>query len=51
MFESSSKPYKAWVDYGKMVNTANPRGLVVISAHWENEGGGDSVKGVSGMTT
>lgn len=29
-----------------MVNAANPRGLVVISAHWENEGGGTAVKGM-----
>lgn len=45
MFETTSKPYKAWEEYGKMVNAADPRGLVVISAHWENEGGGSRVKG------
>jgi len=44
MFESNSKPYKAWQEYGKMVNEAHPRGLVVVSAHWENESGSEGVK-------
>jgi aromatic ring-opening dioxygenase catalytic subunit (LigB family) len=47
MFETTSKPYLAWQDYGKMVNAARPRGLVVVSAHWEDERGTDKVSGQS----
>jgi 4,5-DOPA dioxygenase extradiol len=47
MFETTSKPYKAWIDYGKMVEEAKPRGLIVVSAHWENEAGGEGVRGES----
>jgi hypothetical protein len=47
MFETQSKPYLAWQDYGKMVNAARPRGLVVVSAHWEDERGSDKVSGES----
>ncbi|KLT38816.1 Extradiol aromatic ring-opening dioxygenase [Cutaneotrichosporon oleaginosum] len=36
MFDTASAPYKAWQKYGKMVEAARPRGLVVVSAHWEN---------------
>ena len=45
MFETTSKPYLAWQDYGKMVNAAKPKGLVVVSAHWEDEAGGSGVTG------
>jgi 4,5-DOPA dioxygenase extradiol len=45
MFETKSKPYRAWQDYGKMVNAARPKGLVVVSAHWEDEAGGSGVTG------
>jgi len=45
MFETTSKPYLAWQDYGKMVNAAKPKGLVVVSAHWEDEAGGPGVTG------
>jgi 4,5-DOPA dioxygenase extradiol len=45
MFESTSKPYLAWQEYGKMVNAAKPRGLVVVSAHWEDDAGGPDVNG------
>jgi aromatic ring-opening dioxygenase catalytic subunit (LigB family) len=45
MFETKSKPYLAWQDYGKMVNAARPKGLVVVSAHWEDEAGGPGVTG------
>lgn len=51
MFESTSKPYLAWQDYGKMVNAARPRGLVVVSAHWEDERGSDKVSGESSRRT
>lgn len=46
MFETTSKPYLAWQDYGKMVNAAEPKGLVVVSAHWEDEAGGSRVTGI-----
>jgi len=45
MFETTSKPYLAWQDYGKMVNAAKPKGLVVVSAHWEDDAGGSGVTG------
>lgn len=45
MFATESEPYKAWKRYGRMVEEANPRGLVVVSAHWENESGGSGVLG------
>jgi len=45
MFETTSKPYLAWQDYGKMVNAAKPKGLVVVSAHWEDDAGGPEVTG------
>jgi 4,5-DOPA dioxygenase extradiol len=45
MFETTSKPYLAWQDYGKMVNAAKPKGLVVVSAHWEDEAGSSAVTG------
>lgn len=45
MFDTQSKPYKAWQKYGAAVEAAKPRGLVVVSAHWENEDGSEHVKG------
>lgn len=36
MFETNSAPYKAWQKYGQTVAEQNPRGLVVVSAHWES---------------
>jgi aromatic ring-opening dioxygenase catalytic subunit (LigB family) len=35
----------AWQDYGKMVTAAKPKGLVVVSAHWEDEAGSSAVTG------
>lgn len=37
MFETTSAPYKAWQKYGQAVAEQNPRGLVVVSAHWESD--------------
>ncbi|TXT12916.1 hypothetical protein VHUM_01317 [Vanrija humicola] len=37
MFQSTSAPYQAWQRYGKEIAAARPRGLVVVSAHWEND--------------
>lgn len=45
MFAVASEPYKAWQKFGQMVQEAKPRGLVVVSAHWENESGGEGVRG------
>ncbi|EJT48112.1 hypothetical protein A1Q1_02922 [Trichosporon asahii var. asahii CBS 2479] len=36
MFDTASAPYKAWQKYGQAVVEQNPRGLVVVSAHWES---------------
>lgn len=38
MFDTDSAAYKAWQKYGKVVADQHPRGLVVVSAHWESEG-------------
>lgn len=48
MFDYESVAYKAWKRIGKMIQEDKenkPRGLVVVSAHWENESGGNSVRG------
>jgi aromatic ring-opening dioxygenase catalytic subunit (LigB family) len=47
MFDTESGPYKAWQKYGKAVEAANPRGLVVVSAHWENDADEYDVLGMS----
>lgn len=46
MFETNSAPYKAWQKYGQTVAEQNPRGLVVVSAHWESDN--DKILGKSG---
>jgi aromatic ring-opening dioxygenase catalytic subunit (LigB family) len=38
MFDTASAPYKAWQAFGQRVTSDAPRGLVVVSAHWEAEG-------------
>jgi aromatic ring-opening dioxygenase catalytic subunit (LigB family) len=43
MFDTQSAPYKAWIKYGKTVVDNNPKGLVVVSAHWENPQHTDAV--------
>lgn len=43
MFDTNSAPYKAWIKYGKAVAESNPKGLVVVSAHWENPSHSDAV--------
>jgi aromatic ring-opening dioxygenase catalytic subunit (LigB family) len=43
MFDTKSAPYKAWIKYGKAVTDNNPKGLVVVSAHWENGHNSDGV--------
>jgi aromatic ring-opening dioxygenase catalytic subunit (LigB family) len=45
MFDTNSAPYKAWIKYGKAVADAKPKGLIVVSAHWENPSNSDSVVG------
>ncbi|KAL7409333.1 Extradiol ring-cleavage dioxygenase, class III enzyme, subunit B [Mrakia frigida] len=37
IFEPQSSPYLQWVKTGKEIQALNPRGLVVVSAHWEND--------------
>ncbi|KAI9634060.1 Extradiol ring-cleavage dioxygenase, class III enzyme, subunit B [Dioszegia hungarica] len=36
MFDTRSEPYQAWRAFGQAVEAAKPRGLIVVSAHWEN---------------
>lgn len=36
-FDTSSAPYASWQRFGKEVLTMKPKGLVVVSAHWESE--------------
>lgn len=43
MFQSESEPYKAWQRFGDRVATKKPKGMIVVSAHWES----DVIKGVS----
>ncbi|WRT70203.1 uncharacterized protein IL334_007198 [Kwoniella shivajii] len=41
-----SEPYKAWQEFGHLINSNPPKGIVVVSAHWENQlglKGSDSV--------
>ncbi|WWC64557.1 uncharacterized protein I303_107168 [Kwoniella dejecticola CBS 10117] len=37
--QTHSAPYKAWQRIGQMINSDPPKGIVVISAHWENDTG------------
>lgn len=39
MFDTANPAYKAWQKYGALVEQAKPRGLVVVSAHWEADSG------------
>ncbi len=36
MFDTTSSPYKAWEGIGSQLSKSGTRGLVVVSAHWEN---------------
>ncbi|WVQ84626.1 hypothetical protein IAT38_006781 [Cryptococcus sp. DSM 104549] len=31
-----SEPYKGWLKFGKLLNASKPKGIIVVSAHWEN---------------
>ncbi|KAK8853221.1 hypothetical protein IAR55_003923 [Kwoniella newhampshirensis] len=35
-----SEPYGGWKKFGKLVKANKPEGIVVVSAHWENDRGG-----------
>ncbi|WVW86193.1 hypothetical protein I302_108234 [Kwoniella bestiolae CBS 10118] len=37
--QTYAEPYKAWQKFGQIINQDPPRGIVVVSAHWENESG------------
>ncbi|WVR07665.1 hypothetical protein IAU60_004707 [Kwoniella sp. DSM 27419] len=41
-----SGPYKAWRRFGEMIMAEPPKGIVVVSAHWENDQAGPSTDGV-----
>jgi aromatic ring-opening dioxygenase catalytic subunit (LigB family) len=45
MFDTRSEPYQAWRAFGQAVEAAKPRGLVVVSAHWENPSDTAGVQG------
>lgn len=45
MFDTRSEPYQAWKAFGRVVEAAKPRGLVVVSAHWEHPHNTSSVQG------
>ena len=45
LFDTASKPYQAWKTIGQSLIRDAPKGIVVVSAHWEKEGGGKGVKG------
>ncbi|ORY33446.1 Extradiol ring-cleavage dioxygenase, class III enzyme, subunit B [Naematelia encephala] len=36
--EPKTGAYKGWKDFGRIVTEAQPKGLVIVSAHWENVG-------------
>lgn len=46
LFDTASKPYQAWKTIGQDIIKRQPKGLVVVSAHWENDQGGKGVKGM-----
>ncbi|ODN73280.1 hypothetical protein L202_07831 [Cryptococcus amylolentus CBS 6039] len=35
--QTESPPYKAWRKFGKIIEANPPKGIVAVSAHWENE--------------
>ncbi|WWC72038.1 uncharacterized protein I206_105997 [Kwoniella pini CBS 10737] len=35
--QTHSAPYKAWEKFGKLISADPPKGIAVVSAHWENE--------------
>lgn len=45
MFDTRSEPYQAWRAFGQAVEAAKPRGLIVVSAHWENPSDTAGVQG------
>lgn len=45
MFETSSPAYQAWKGIGRDIKRHRPKGLVVVSAHWENDQQSSGVKG------
>lgn len=36
MFMTESPAYKAWQTVGKLLTESRPKGIVTVSAHWEN---------------
>ncbi|WVQ84625.1 hypothetical protein IAT38_006780 [Cryptococcus sp. DSM 104549] len=34
-----SEPYQGWRKFGSLLKASQPKGVVVVSAHWENESG------------
>ncbi|KAK4684479.1 4,5-DOPA dioxygenase extradiol, partial [Tremellales sp. Uapishka_1] len=51
MYDTETRPYKAWQKFGKAIEKAKPRGLVVVSAHWENQDRNSSVIALTPVNT
>ncbi|ODN94750.1 extradiol ring-cleavage dioxygenase [Cryptococcus wingfieldii CBS 7118] len=41
--QTESPPYKAWRKFGKTITANPPKGIVVVSAHWESDQGLNTV--------
>ncbi|ORX40605.1 Extradiol ring-cleavage dioxygenase, class III enzyme, subunit B [Kockovaella imperatae] len=37
MFDFEGEGYKSWVKMGESVRASNPKGIVIVSAHWESD--------------
>ncbi|WWC94902.1 hypothetical protein V866_001753 [Kwoniella sp. B9012] len=44
--QTYSDPFKAWQTFGKIINSNPPKGIVAVSAHWENDRGLGGSEGV-----
>lgn len=48
LFDSASKPYKQWQKTGEAIQALQPKGIVVVSAHWESQMHSNDVQSMSG---
>ena len=44
MYDTASEPYQAWKSFGRAVEASDPKGLIVVSAHWEHPSGSSGVQ-------
>ena len=47
LYDTNSKAYQTWQQVGQILNASKPRGLVVVSAHWEADDGDEGVESMS----